>query len=91
MPSSKVLIVSPNVQLAFTLEVLLREHGFEVRSEGSSKEASGAIKEFAPDVLLTACEDTVFVGRRNASEIEELSRPVDTEALLRLLRESSVE
>jgi hypothetical protein len=44
-----------------------------------------AMKEFAPDTLLTVCEETMFIGRRNTTEITELKRPVDLVDLLRVL------
>ena len=85
MNAHRILIVSENSHLSLALELALRERGHDVRCEADSMEAVGTIREFSPDFLLTACEETVFVGKRGAEEIAELPRPVDTGALFRLL------
>jgi DNA-binding response OmpR family regulator len=81
----RILIVTSNQHLALGLRTMLAERGHAVRCENDSRDAVDAMREFEPDTLLTACEETVFVGRRNASEIAELKCPVDTVDLLRVL------
>ena len=80
----RILIISEDSHLALALELLLGERGYILRSEGNQLDAIAAIKEFAPDVLLTASSTTVFVYRRNA-EILDLPRPLDAEGLLHIL------
>jgi hypothetical protein len=65
---------------------MLGERGYTVRCESDSRNAIGAMKEFSPDTLLTASDEIVFVGKRNATEIAELPRPVDPDELLRILK-----
>jgi PleD family two-component response regulator len=82
----RILVVSGDSHLAMALQLALEERGYTVRCERNSRDAIGAIKEFSPDTLITACDETVFIGRRNAAEIVDLPRPLDTDALLRLLQ-----
>ena len=88
MSPQRVLVVCQDSHLSLALQVLLTERGYGVRCEGDSRHAIEAIKEFAPDALLTACDDTIYIGRRNAVEIAELPRPFRTEELLCVLENS---
>lgn len=80
----RILIISEDSDLALALEVVLGERGYILRSKDNQIEAIAAIKEFAPDVLITASSTMVFVYRRNA-DILDLPRPIDTEKLLHIL------
>jgi hypothetical protein len=90
LPLQRVLVVCQDSHLSLALQVLLTERGYSVRCERDSRHAIEAIKEFAPDALLTACDDTLYIGRRNAVEISELPRPFRTEELLCVLENPGV-
>jgi len=86
----RVLIISQEPHLALALQIVLSERGYLVRCEKDSFQAIGTIKEFSPDVLLTASAAAVFVSRRHSPDIADLPRPVDTDELLRLLESDLV-
>jgi len=81
----RILVISEDSHLALALGVVFGEHGKMIRWESDSTLAVQAIQEFRPDAMLTASPSTLFIQRRNSTEILDLPRPVDILALLRLL------
>jgi hypothetical protein len=81
----RILLIMENSHLALALQVVLIELGNKVRWERDSASATKAIREFQPDVMLTASSSAVFISNRNSGEIVELPRPVDTSELRNIL------
>jgi len=81
----RVLIISTEHHVALALATVLRDNGHLVWHETDSVAAMLAMKEFSPNSMITVSDSAVFVCNRDSTEISELPRPVDTNALLRVL------
>jgi hypothetical protein len=81
----RILIITEDSHLALALQVALTERSYLVRHEMDSRDALVAIKEFAPDAMITASEAAVFISRRNAADVTDLPRPLDLPHLRRVL------
>ncbi len=49
----KILIVDDNEDLAFTLQMMLEDEGYEVRSAKDGQDGYWAYLEFKPDLVIT--------------------------------------
>jgi len=67
------------------LHDVLRERGYSVRCEKDTTQAFEVMKEFNPDVMITASATEAFISRRDSAEIVDLASPVDTCELFRVL------
>lgn len=81
----RVLLISPECHVALALEAALQDHGHIVWHETDSSSAMLAINEFSPNSMITVSDTMVFVCNRDSMEIADLPRPVDIDALFRVL------
>ena len=49
----KILIVDDNQELALTIQIMLEDEGFEVRSANDGQDGYWAFLEFKPDLVIT--------------------------------------
>lgn len=73
----RILLIIEDAHLALALQIVLSEHGNVVLWENDARSATKVIREFQPDVMLTASPSAVFISRRNSAEIAEFPRPAD--------------
>jgi len=81
----RILLIMEDSHLALALEVVFREQGNILRWESDTTSAVQAMREFKPDVMLTASPFAVFISSPKSEEIGELSRPVDPGELQTLI------